>query len=123
METENTQECFKDLCKKNERDGARLRCRFLPPSDDDIFSDCGGMLLMGCLEWEWHRASSAQGTELSWLVPPPWVHGCIQVFVYFGQMRESLLSVSEKILFLMMLWEDLKQKEQVGGETAGTGDW
>lgn len=107
METENTQECFKDLCKKNERDVAWLRHRFLPLSDDEIFSDCGGMLLMGCLEWEWHGASSTQGTELSWLVPPPWVHGCTQVFVYFGQIRESLLG-------LQSVWEDTFPNDAVG---------
>lgn len=116
MEMENTQECFSDLHEKNQRDGARLRCTFLPLSDDDIFSDSGGMLLMGCLEWEGHQASCPQGAQLSRLVPPPWVHGCTPVFVYFGQMRESLLR-------LQSVWEDTFPSDAVEGTKAEGTSW
>lgn len=72
---------------------------------------------MGCLEWEWHGASSTQGTELSRLVPPPWIHGCAQVFVYFGRMRESLLG-------LRSVGENTSSNETVGRFKAeGTRSW
>lgn len=90
--------CSRSVQKESER-RACLCCRFLLLRYDNIFCDCGGMSLMGCLEWEWRRASSTQGTELSRLVAPPRVHGCTRVFVYFGQVGESLLT-------LHSVWED-----------------
>lgn len=71
----------------------------------NVFCDCGGMSLMGCLEWEWHGVLSPKGLNclglfrLPGFTAAPW---SLSVFVWSGKAWSRFIS-SEKMLFRMIV--------------------